>query len=293
MWEGGDPNAAIDVAVLLESAGIDTIVAVDHVVMGTRTDRYVWGPFPFPAGSPWVEPLTLLTAIAARTSRIRLATGILIAGLRPAALLAKTAASMDAISRGRLELGVGVGWQPEEYSAVGVDFSRRGEVLTDTIGACRSLWGPNPCEFASDTVSFDGIYCDPKPASDRLPVLFSGTLNRRNIDRIVRLGDGWIPIMGAGPDDILAGLAVLRQAFASAGRSDADLRVRMPLPFLRGDRGVDIEASLAAAVPLAEAGVTEFGVQLRSVVSEPGAVDAWARPFKQTWDAYWADLETA
>ena len=148
MWEGGDPNAAIDVAVLLESAGIDTIVAVDHVVMGTRTDRYVWGPFPFPAGSPWVEPLTLLTAIAARTSRIRLATGILIAGLRPAALLAKTAASVDAISRGRLELGVGVGWQPEEYSAVGVDFSRRGEVLTDTIGACRSLWGPNPCEFA-------------------------------------------------------------------------------------------------------------------------------------------------
>jgi len=92
---------------MAEDAGVDTVVVPDHLVMSDRTDRYRWGRFPLPVDAPWLEPLTVLAAIAGATRRVRLATGILIAPLRPAALLAKTAATLDVLSRGRLDLGVG------------------------------------------------------------------------------------------------------------------------------------------------------------------------------------------
>src|SRR5262245_900183 len=107
----GEWHRFVDLARAAEDAGVDRIVVVDHVVMGTHTDAYSWGTFPTPPESPWFEPMTMLAAIASATRRIRLATGILIAPLRPAALLAKQAATLDVISGGRLDLGVGTGWQ--------------------------------------------------------------------------------------------------------------------------------------------------------------------------------------
>src|SRR4051812_14877861 len=98
-----------------DKAGIDRIVVVDHVVMGPHTEAYSWGKFPTPPDSPWLEPLTCLAVIAGATSRVRLGTGILIAPLRSGAVLAKTAATLDVLSGGRLDLGVGTGWQKEEY----------------------------------------------------------------------------------------------------------------------------------------------------------------------------------
>src|SRR3974390_2872496 len=103
----------VDVAQMVEDSGADRVVVVDHLVMGSHTDAYRWGRFPTPPQAPWLEPLTVLTAMAAGTGNVRLATGILIAPLRPAVLLAKTAATLDQISGGRLDLGVGFGWQRE------------------------------------------------------------------------------------------------------------------------------------------------------------------------------------
>ena len=134
----------IDLARAAAAAGVDRVVVVDHVVMGPNTDAYSWGKFPTPADAPWLEPLTVLAAMAAVTTRIRLATGILIAPLRPAVLLAKQAATLDVLSQGRLDLGVGTGWQREEYDAEGLDFAARGQLLTDTIAACRALWRDTP-----------------------------------------------------------------------------------------------------------------------------------------------------
>jgi alkanesulfonate monooxygenase SsuD/methylene tetrahydromethanopterin reductase-like flavin-dependent oxidoreductase (luciferase family) len=150
-----DPRALQDLARAAEGAGADRLVVVDHVVMGQHaTEQYVWAQRPFPpADSGFLEPLTTLAALATVTSTVRLSTRILIAPLRPAALLAKTVATLDVLSGGRAELGVGVGWQREEYDAEGLDWAARGSLLTDTIAACRALWTQSPCTIRSATVT--------------------------------------------------------------------------------------------------------------------------------------------
>jgi probable F420-dependent oxidoreductase len=253
----GDPRALVELACRLEAAGVDGVVITDHVLMGPNTDRYAWGPFPFPPEAPWLEPLTVLTAIAARTTTLRLTTGILIAPLRPAPVLAKTVATLDLLSGGRFELGAGTGWQAEEFAAQSLDFGARGALLDDTVGACRALWRDSPASFASASISFDGVWSEPRPSSPGgPPVLFSGTLTGRNVRRIVGLGDGWIPIMGATLDDVAAGTASLQAAFADAGRDPASLRVRVPLPIVRGD----LAATLAGTEAAVAAGATDVTV---------------------------------
>jgi probable F420-dependent oxidoreductase len=262
----GDWRGLLDLARAAEEAGVDRVLVTDHVVNGPHVDRYPWGRFPTGPDGDWLEPLTVLTAMAAVTTRIRLGTGILIAPLRPAALLAKTVATLDVLSGGRLDLGVGTGWQPEELEALGVDPARRGAALTDTIAACRALWAPSPTTFESATVSFTEISCSPKPAQGRLPVWFSGTLTPRNLHRIVELGDGWIPIMGSTPEEVQRGAATLRSAYVEAGRDPGQLQVRHALTVVRGaDGGVDLPATMAAVPGLAGAGVTDVTLNILAV----------------------------
>ncbi len=264
-WAGGDWRAMVDVARMVEDAGGDRVVVVDHLVMGPNTAAYRWGRFPTPPESPWLEPLTVLTAMAAVTSAVRLATGILIVPLRPAVLLAKTAATLDQISGGRLDLGVGFGWQREEYLAVGRSWDERGALLTDALEVCRALWNDTPAAVHATTIEFDDIYCEPKPVrAGGIPILVAGTLSARNVERIVRWGDGWIPIMGASGDDVAAGIVQLHGALAGAGRDADGLLVQTALPLARGDQGIDLEASFASAAPLAAAGATSFNVPLQA-----------------------------
>lgn len=279
-WYGADPRTLVDVACVAEDAGVDRVVVTDHVVMGADTSAYVWGRFPTGPDEPWLEPLSMLTAIAAATTRIRLATGILIAPLRPAIVLAKTVATLDALSGGRVDLGVGVGWQQAEYDAAGLAFTDRGRLLDETIGACRALWSTSPASFDSPSVAFTDVYCSPRPVQARLPVWFSGTLTERNLRRIVDLGDGWIPIMGASLDDIRDGAGRLR---AAAGRT---LDVQAPLPLVRrADKSVDVDATLGGLSGLVAAGVTNAYVNAASLAASPaaaeGAVTGFAHAFAE------------
>jgi probable F420-dependent oxidoreductase len=274
---GGDPAVVVDTAGRAEEAGFAGVVISDHVVMGARTDRYPWGSFKQAPDCPWPEPLTVLTAVAAVTTTLRLCTGILIAPLRPATLLAKTAATLDVLSHGRLELGVGTGWQQEEFDAQGLDAAARGQLLTDTIGACRALWGSSPASFASASVSFADIWCHPRPmSSGGPPVLFSGTLTPRNVRRIVELGDGWIPIMGERAPGVADGVALLTKALADAGRDPAALRVRAHLPVVRDDSGLpDLAASLTGVPDLVAAGATDVVTPLGAFVQDEADLPAW------------------
>jgi probable F420-dependent oxidoreductase len=268
-WAGGDWQALLDVARACDDVGVHRIIVNDHVVMGTRTDAYTWGRFPTSSDAPWLEPLTVLTAMAAVTRRLRLATGILIAPLRPAAVLAKTVATLDLLSGGRVDLGVGTGWQAEEYDAVGLDFTTRGQQLDDTIGACRALWSDLPAAFSSASVSFEDTFCSPQPAQDRLPVWFAGALTGHNLRRIVELGDGWIPIMGASIDDIRAGAERLRSA------TDRPIQVQAPAsPVKAADGSRDPVATMAQVPTLVAAGATDISVNVVSFAASPAEAPA-------------------
>ena len=115
---GDDLHRIVEVARACEQAGADTLAVSDHVVMGPDVTLYPWGRFPTTPDQPWMEPLAVLSALAAATDRVGLHTSILVAPLRPAALLAKQVATVDVLSRGRLSLGVGTGWQEAEFASV-------------------------------------------------------------------------------------------------------------------------------------------------------------------------------
>ena len=138
----------LDRAVAADRAGIDRVVVSDHVVFGEDLEAYgrpelggsAGGKQPTGPDGHWLEPLTTLSVIAGMTSRVRLGTNIVIAALRRPVVLAKTAATLDVLSGGRLDLGVGVGWQREEYDAAGLDFETRGDLLDHTLAVCQTLW---------------------------------------------------------------------------------------------------------------------------------------------------------
>lgn len=278
----------VDLAEAVEQAGLDGVVVPEHVVMGPNTADYPWGDFPVPPAAPWLDALTVLTAMAARTGRIRLQTGIMIPAARPAPALAKQAATIDLLSDGRLDLGVGTGWQREELEACGVPFAERGQRLTDSLGACRALWAGGPSSFSSPTVSFDELWCHPLPATPGGPALLvAGSLTARTIDRVVRLGDGWIPIMGTTVDGLSDDVARLRDAWTEAGRDPGDLRVRGSLRPVRDDAGrPDLDATLAGAAELADAGATEVTLSLRTFVDDPDEATGWLAQLGQRWPSH-------
>jgi probable F420-dependent oxidoreductase len=270
---GPELDHYLELAKAADEVGIDQIVLAEHVVMGRNTEAYPYGEFAFAPEEPWADPLALLPAIAAVTSRVRLATGILITPLRTPASLAKSVATLDALSGGRVDLGVGVGWQREEYAVAGVPWEERWGRLDDGLRACRALWSDSPATFASPSVTFEEIWCEPRPAQERLPLWLGAKATEANCARVADWGDGWMPLEArTGSDELIEGIARLRSAFATAGRSPDELRVRAGMPFVRGDDGFDFPATREAALRLADAGVTHFSVNLRRSIAS--AADA-------------------
>ena len=200
---------------MAEDAGIDRIVAVDHVVMGPHTENYVWGKFPVPPDAPWFEPLIMLAAVATATSRIRLATGILIAPLRPAVLLAKQAATLDVLSA----VASISAWAPGGSARSTTRRAWTSRARPTSHRHARRVqarsWNDLPADLDTPTLSFRDVYCAPQPLqAGGVPLWIGGTLHARNLDRAVRFGDAWIPIMGASLDDIAAGTGGDRRRLA-------------------------------------------------------------------------------
>lgn len=282
---GDDGLGLVELARTAEDAGLDGVVIGDHVVLGNRLDRYPYPPVHFAQDSSWMEPLSVLAAIAAVTDRITLTTGVLVSPLRPAVLLAKTAATVDHLSNGRLQLGVGVGWQPEEFAAMGVEFADRGVLLTEGVAACRALWGDDPASFTSSTTNFDELWCNPKPVrSEGIPVLFSGSMGPRNLARIVELGDGWITHPRHPLEETAASVATLKQSFAEYGRDPDSLVVRTSLPVARAEDGrPDFDATFATVEAHRDAGVTDLTVWSNGIIDTAEAARAGVRALGDAW----------
>lgn len=271
-----DWRSLLDLAVAVEHAGLHGVSVVDHVVMGSRVERYPYGRFPGGPQAPWLEPLTVLAALGAVTERVELATAVLVSPLRPAALLAKTAATLDVLTGGRLVLGVGTGWQEEEYRALGADWERRHQVLDDQLAACAALWTGEPVDLATATVRFEGIHCRPRPVGGGVPFWIGGAMTERNLARIVRWGSGWIPAPVDPPDAVAEGVRRLRAALAEAGRDPGSVRVRVTPRAVRDGKGeVDVAASLAGAAELRAAGGTDLFVSLMGWCPEPARAPAF------------------
>lgn len=263
----GDWDTLIDMAVAADTAGIDRLALSDHVAFGNNLDAYgdpskggsAGGKQPTGPDGHWLEPLTVASVLTGITSHARFQTGVLLAALRRPAVLAKQLATLDVLSKGRIDLGVGVGWQKEEYDACGLEYGTRGTLLNDTLEALQALWTQPVAGVDNSAASFGGIHAMPKPAqAGGIPIWVSGTLNTRVMDRMVRFGSGWIPW---GPDaaNPTEGLAQIREAFAAAGRDMTGFNVTSTLPFVRDDDGtIDVAASMDAVGPLAEAGITDF-----------------------------------
>ena len=278
---GGDLAAVVDVARACEEAGVDEVTVSDHVVMGPDVSLYPFGTFPIAADEPWMEPLAVLAAVAGATRRVALHTSILVAPLRPAALLAKQVATVDALSRGRLSLGVGTGWQEAEFAALGADFAARGRVLEETVAACRALWRDRPARFAGEHVRFGDIYCSPPVARGPggpgagVPVAFAGRLTPRALRRIVTLGDGWHPLVRSTPGEVGTGVGRLRAALAAAGRDPGALTVHHSIPLVRDGGGrADPAASFADLGAWAAAGVTTAQCPARAWAAGPDELPA-------------------
>lgn len=256
-WYDGDFAPVVGLARAAEEAGVDQVSITDHVVMGENLDKYPYGPFPAPLDFPWFEPLTVLAAIAGGTSRVRLSAGVLIAPLRPAVLLAKQLATLDVMSRGRVSIGLGLGWQKEEYDAAGVPWEGRYVRLEEQVRVCRLLWSQAPASFQGETVRFERIHAWPRPVQPGgVPMWFGLAPSDRNVERIAELGDGWIP-MEQRPEKLTGHIARLRKAFAARGRDPQSLAVRVVLrTVFRADGSPDLEATLSAVPALAQAGVT-------------------------------------
>ncbi|WP_118915561.1 TIGR03619 family F420-dependent LLM class oxidoreductase [Mycobacterium shigaense] len=262
---------------LLESCGFDRVLVSEHVAFGMNMDAYAdpkaggtaGGRQPTGPDGHWLEPLTVLTFLAARTERIRLGTNILLAALRPAAVLAKTVATLDVLSSGRIDLGVGVGWQREEYEACGVDFDGRGALLDETLEVCQRLWRENEVSYSSPRLSFDRIHQMPKPVQPGgVPIWVSGTSNRRVAARLARFGSCWIPW---GPDvrDIAGGVGRMRAEVERAGGDPEGFGVSGAMRVKAGADGQpDLAAVAADAAAQFKAGVTDLRVTYWPLAAE-------------------------
>jgi probable F420-dependent oxidoreductase len=258
---------AARMAEMLESAGFDSIWTSDHVVFPHEVrSRYPFaadGRITWPVDVDYLEPVVALSAMTSTTVTAELGTSVLILPMRNPILFAKQAACIDAISRGRLVLGVGVGWLREEFEALGADFDARGAVLDEWLSIARRCWTGTIEPFEGRYYRLaEAIYCRPTPTR-RVPVLIGG-MSRRAQERAGRIADGWLAqfsLENLSESAVAAGLAVLREAGAKAGRPPAELDdFRVVVRVTGADRKLDMLATRLET--LAGAGATELIVDV-------------------------------
>ncbi|MAG31468.1 MAG: LLM class F420-dependent oxidoreductase [Deltaproteobacteria bacterium] len=223
-----DRNYVIPLVEMLEDVGIESVWTVEHVIMAQEYEPlYPYsedGRAPTAPDTLMPDPLEWHAFAAARTENLNLGTSVVIASQHSAAILAKRVATLDALSGGRLRLGVGIGWQREEYAAIGVPYRDRGRRLDETIEAMRTLWREEFATYHGSHVNFENVHMDAKPANGKsVPILIGGS-SEHAARRAGRLGDGWYPYV-ISPEDFATGVETIRSAAAEAGRDASQVEL--------------------------------------------------------------------
>ena len=278
-----DADGARRIAQLAEAAGFDSIFTVEHVVWPTNyTSVYPYGPSGRLPGNPSTrlpDPLIWMAYVAAVTTRLRLMTAVMILPQRNPLVLAKEVATLDSLSGGRIELGIGVGWLKEEFEALGVPFEKRGKRADEYIAAMRALWAKDDASFAGEFVKFNGVSSNPKPVRGSVPIMIGGH-SEAAAKRAGRLGDGFFPSIGTQVD-ILPLLDLVRRTAEAAGRDPKSVELITGCPGAFPKSGTDprpaIEERIARGVGRIALPISAFMPNLEDTLPRFG--EAVIRPF--------------
>lgn len=271
-----DPKEAVALAQAAEAAGFESIWTVEHTIVPAGYESaYPYDPSGKMAGGQFdidlPDPLIWMAYVAAATSRIKLATGILILPQHNPVLAAKQIATLDYMSGGRILLGIGVGWLEEEFNVLGVPFSERGARTDEYIAVLRELWSADKPTFKGRFIKFEGAYCRPQPVNKSVPIIVGGH-SAAAARRAGRLGDGFFPARGA-PEELVA---IARDAAEAAGRNPAELELTVSMP---GD--------LSELEELRKMGVTRVlvpsggGVGMKARIRGPEDIAGWAETIEK------------
>lgn len=269
-----DPEWMTQFARTAEAAGVESIYAVEHVVVPVgHAERYPYarsGRMPLADDCPIPDPLELLTFLGARTERIVLATGILVGPHHHPLVLAKRVATIDALTGGRVRLGVGVGWMREELEATGVDFSTRGRRLDELIDAMRAAWRDDEPSFAGRHFRFDRAICRPRPARGGGVPIHVGGHSSAAARRAGTRGDGFQPL-GLDDETLRVRVDEMHRAAVDAGRDPAaiELTLGAGLGSFDEQRLTELAALGADRVLLSAAAsdLSEIGEQMEAAVA--------------------------
>ncbi|MDO8863029.1 TIGR03619 family F420-dependent LLM class oxidoreductase [Haliea sp. E1-2-M8] len=260
----GDIDRIMAIAEMADAKGIDMISVADHLCFTSDAPKdYPMGPEAFPGGieENWFEPITLLAAFAARTRRIQLSTALIIAPARSAVLLAKQFATLDYISKGRVIAVFGAGWQRAEFTSQNLPFQGRFTHMEEQIQVCRALWSGGTHSFHGKFINFDDLQAYPLPVQGTaLPIWLGVSPTERNLDRMARFADGWLPATGS-LEVIRDTVSQLKPLLLVQGRNPDDFDVRGTLvPILDGRGRVDLDASFAQGQAMIDTGITVIDI---------------------------------
>ena len=194
---GTDPTVIRDFAQTAEALGYHHILAYDHVIGANPASRQGWRP-PYTHKDSFHEPFVLFSYLAGVTKTLEFTTGVIILPQRQTVLVAKQAAALDVLNGGRLRLGIGIGWNPVEYEALGENFKNRGRRSEEQVEVLRKLWTQELVTYEGQWHRITDAGLNPLPIQRPIPIWFGGS-DDRALRRLARLGDGWFPLMG--PDD--------------------------------------------------------------------------------------------
>jgi probable F420-dependent oxidoreductase len=272
---GAQPEIIRAVAVAAEAAGLASLWWGEHVVLVDRpASRYPYsddGRIAVPADADWLDPLLGLSYAAAVTTRITLATGVLLLPEHNPVLLAKQAATLDVLSGGRFTLGIGIGWSADEFAALGVPFARRGARAAEYVAAMRALWSKDVASFDGEFTSFEAVRVNPKPVRGRrIPVVAGGNSDGA-LRRAAAFADGWYGF-NLTAEAAAERIAALAGEARRCGRDPAGLTTAVALT----------DGDPAMLPDLARAGLTEL-VLVAAPPADPAEVPSWVTGLAARW----------
>lgn len=226
-----EPEQIIAYAKAAKEAGFSHILAYDHI-LGANPNRPGGWRGPYTHESPFHEPFVLFSFMASAVADIEFATGVIILPQRQTALVAKQAATLDKLSKGRLRLGVGLGWNEVEYTALNEDFHTRGRRIEEQVTLLRELWTKPLVNFTGRWHNIPDAGLNPMPQQRPIPVWFGGHADQV-LRRVAKMGDGWMPNYRTAADAKPA-LEALANYLELSGRAMSDIGLEARLSYGKG-----------------------------------------------------------